>query len=107
MLPLPLWVIRIDAFSDHPTSFALSYNWWADWKEPFQQALKSSDDQASLVVSRLHLPFIMSSILESFLTEESSSGETRILMQTPIAAVAKIFLDDLAGGVAPFGEQIE
>jgi hypothetical protein len=102
LLPLPLRIIRIDVAAQRPVAFASTYRWWEDWKEPFLWALKSSDEEASLFISRLHVPFITSIILENFLRELSPEKELWILMQTPIAVVAKIFLDGIATIVAPF-----
>jgi hypothetical protein len=102
LLPLPLRIIRIDVASRRPIAFASTYRWWEDWKEPFLWALKSSDEEASLYISRLHVPFITSIILENFLREMLPERELWILMQTPIAVIAKIFLDGIASVVAPF-----
>jgi hypothetical protein len=104
LIPRPLSVIRLDVVSRRLVNTDALEQWWADWKEHLVTALRQADDL--ITVTHFNIPFVASKILEAYFAAQSSGEEIRKLIETPVAVLAKILLEDINAPTTPFPGRI-
>jgi hypothetical protein len=104
LIPRPLSVIRLDVVSQRLVNTDVLEQWWEDWKEHLTTALRQADDL--VLVTRFNVPFVSSKILESFLAAQSFGEEIQAIINTPVAVLAKILLEDINAPTTPFSGRI-
>ena len=95
LIPLPLQIVDLRVGANEPTPYTTTYQWGEGWKKHFKEALSFADKLVSPVISRLPQPFLVSKMLGKFLATASEEEEAAILFQSPLAVLAKIFLDEI------------
>jgi len=100
LIPRPLSVIRLDVVSRRLVNTDVLEQWWSDWKEHLITALRQADDL--VLVTHFNVPFVSSKILESFLAARSFGEEIQKIVDTPVAVLAKILLEDINAPTTPF-----